>query len=1507
MSDFIFHVLPKGIARAFALCAILLISGHLYGQDDLNIHGVISDAMTSSKLGDVTVNVLKDGSNYDSFTTRANGKYEFYLDIGSHYELKFVKDGFVQRSIIIDSRNVPDEVVGAGIIMPTDMSMYEITPAMEGEDLSVFEEPIGKASYNESEQDLSWDFQYTNQVKSEIFALMREVEKKQKELDKQATEAEKAQDELEEKFAQFVKDGDDAMKKEDYEDAVLNYRAAVELKPDEMAVKAKLGDAETKLNALKAEQELNENYNAALDAGDGFMRTEEFNKAIEQYETALELKPGEEYPTSQIAEANQILEERAAEMAMQEQFNEIMTRADQEASEEKWEDAIASYNEALKVIPDNREAQNKLEDAEEALNNQREMAEKQSQYEDAIAKADLAFDSKDYQTAKGFYQAALEIFPDESHPQTRLDKCEELIAQAEQAAAVQEEFDALIASGDDALAQTKYAIAVEKFQGALELIPESSDAQSKLENAQQLMAEKEAAAQKQENYNELIAAADDLFDDESYEEAKTKYREAQELIPEETYPLDQITKIDQILKELAEQQAAEETYSSAMEAGQKAIDEQNYAEAVNQFEVALGAKPEDKDATNSLEEAKSLLAEQRASQEIEEQYQALIGSGDEKMANEKLDEAIDDYRAALEVKPKEPYPSDQIELIEQMIAEREAEKAEQARQAEMQAEYESYMEQGNQKLSSAEYTAAIEQYELALGVKPGDETASSKIEEAQSMLSEAEKEAELNRQYNDLISQADESFAAKNWEDAKNQYQSASQLKPDESYPNDQIALIEEAVAAAEQAQLEQQQEELEAQVRQLVTEGDQLVSEKSYVDGVDKYEAALELLPEREDIQEKIDRATEKYLAYQEEAALEEAYAAEIAEGDKQFESENWERSKSAYKSALEIKPEETYPANQISIIDEKLAALEEAAEAERQAEIQAEFNEFINDGDKKFSKQKYDKALEEYENALALIPDSEIALEKIAEVNKALGAISEAEEKRNQYESLIDEGDELFDSQDWEMAKLKFLDASELFPEEEYPGKKIAEIDLLIEKQRLKDQEAAAAELDEEYRNAIKIADESMASLEYQDAIAQYESALEIKPDELYPKSQIERIELLIKEEEEARLKRERQKELEKEAALKRKNREKNQVVNTNSEEQAEQFMREAREAQEKERYERIKKMKENYKSQKSEYQTLSASNRSDNYEDLQKFKNSTNEQFSLAAESKEKQREKALDSRQSLEETEKERTEREKSQREVAYEQIKSVQDANENRQSEMSDIHSSKVREAQEKNDEQLEKMESWARDSKNKKLENSEKIQESAQQSYQPNAKAEERRQERTEQIKADEESFKKYQRELSEKNLEDIKERARDNREFKERYEKAQKSSNDEKVASGQQAIEQNKKAFYSSLDDKRRMADEKRERNAEELKNLKSTDPKSYDEYFRTQLAENYPQGVTEESSTLGNKVIITRIVVKGNKGDEYKKVLDKAGNYYFKNGQSISENTWQRETIDAFNKGRD
>ena len=88
------------------------------------------------------------------------------------------------------------------------------------------------------------------------------------------------------------------------------------------------------------------------------------------------------------------------------------------------------------------------------------------------------------------------------------------------------------------------------------------------------------------------------------------------------------------------------------------------------------------------------------------------------------------------------------------------------------------------------------------------------------------------------------------------------------------------------------------------------------------------------------------------------------------------------------------------------------------------------------------------------------------------------------------------------------------------------------------------------------------------------------------------------------------------------------------------------------------------------------------------------------------------------------------------------------------------------------------------------------------------------------------------------------------------------------------------------------------REAEQERLANMRLNQARSSKDYNQSELAKKYPEGVTEESYSEGNKVIIRRVVVKGNKADEYSKVIAKWGTFYFKNGQSISETIWMDQT---------
>ncbi|MFT5972638.1 MAG: tetratricopeptide (TPR) repeat protein [Cryomorphaceae bacterium] len=1910
---------------------LLVIPLGIFAQDDLNIHGVVSDAMTSSKLVDVKVTVKKDGSVHDNFTTRANGKYEFYLDCGAQYEFVFERSGYVKRSIKINSNGVPVEIIGAGIIMPTDMSMYEITEAMEGADLSVFDKPIGKASYDPAQADLVWDFAYTNQIKSEIFKFIRDVEKKQKELEKEASAEDKAAMALEEKFNDFVKKGDDAMSGNDYEDAVLNYRAALDLKPGDGAVEAKLGDAQTKWNNQKAQQKLDADYSAALDGGDGYMRTEEYDKAVEKYQEALELRPEESYPKDQIAEAERIIEELAASMANQEQFNKIMAEADGFSDEEKFVEAIAKYEEALVVIPGNSEAKSKLAKAQDALANIEENAATKAQYEKLIAAADAAFAAENYEVAKTSYEEAADVLPDEAYPKTQIEACNGKLNALADAAEKKEAFDKLVADGDAAMMGTNYEDAVAKYQEALNLIPNEEPAVSKLAEAKGLLGELLADQQKQENYDALIKEADDAFSEETYDLAKSKYQEAKQVIPEKTYPLDQIAKIDAALAELAGEKAVQEAYNSAMASGAISIGSDDYLAAIGHFQDALTAIPADNDATKELESANAALSDQQAGKAQKEQYDALIASADSKfdaaswteaivdyeaalgilsdeahplarieaaktniekekseaeaaelqgafdglvvegdnalgsedfdasiskyeealelmasaeveaklasaeeakkaflamqglqeqyddaiaaadesfqgqdwemsielyqaaseikpeenypvdqigLANEEInaaaaaaqaelqadfdalvtlgdklldensfdpaiekyeealailesaeveakiantqklqeeykkqqgigeqyDEAIanadalfaekawleakSSYEAASEIKQDEQYPKDRIALIDETIAAEEsarqaelqatfdalvalgdklleeksfdpsiekyeealaimesaeveakianaqklqeeykkqqgigeqyadaianadalfAEKAwleskssyeaaseikqdeqypkdrialidetiaaeEAARQAELQANFDALVALGDKLLDENSFDPSIEKYEEALAIMESAEV-EAKIANAQKLQEEYKKQQGIGEQYADAIANADALFAEKAWLESKSSYEAASEIKqdeqypkdrialidetlaseeaarqsefdafvasgdkfienksfddgivqyeqaldvmesaevedkiasaqsdqnqfddeqakqqrydetiaeadvdfgqnnwdaalslyetageilPEETYPKDQIALIEQKIAEVDEASMAALQAERESRVNALVAAGDESFGQKDFIAAMGKFEAALGILPEREDVSEKLSEAEAALLAQQESEALEQAYMSAIEKGNTSFDSQDWISALSSYEEALEIKPNESYPQEKIEEVTLKLDVLAEAERLEREAELKKDFDKLIAAGDKQFNKTKFDKALEEYELALNLLPDNALAQQKIKAAEEALGELEADRAVMNNYNAAIDEGDALFKSENYEMAKLKYADASDIMPNEEYPKNKMVEIDLILDRQRLKELAGERDALDRAYQTAIDEGDGNFASSSYDEARVAYNEAIKLKPNETYPKGQLERIDLKIEDAANAERKRKRLADLEEERRLaEEKRRENMNRVNTDSEDQAERFMREAREAEENQRYERIKKMKIQEEVNLDQYEGQSAEIRAANYLVFEAYRRKFADQY---REPKQVQASKVGNSikyKKALLGSLGRSNEMDEVRNGDQYNEILALEQEITKWKADMSAAENKSIRQEHEKATEVLVDVESKSAMNYNERVTANKEYQERNEELYRESEQLAQQRRDKAAELQKQNKDYGDYMTDLSEKGVINARQNKQD---LNDRY--AGRGSNS---------------SFSSDV--------------------------------YRSELAENYPQGVTEESSTLGNKVIITRIVVSGKRGDEYKKVVDKAGEYYFKNGISISENTWNRETIDAFNKSKD
>ncbi len=990
---------------------------------------------------------------------------------------------------------------------------------------------------------------------------------------------------------------------------------------------------------------------------------------------------------------------------------------------------------------------------------------------------------------------------------------------------------------------------ISKYEEALKMM-DSAEVEAKLaaaEEAKKAYLEKQSA---QEQYDEAIAKADESFQSQDWAKSIEQYQSAKAIKPEEQYPDDQIALANEEIQaaEAAAQAELQAQFDGLVAEGDKLLEENSFDPSIAKYEEAL-AIMESAEVEEKIANAQKLKEDYKKQQSLSEQYDEAIANADALFEEKAWVEARSSYEAASEIKEDEQYPKDQIALIDETLAAEEA-----ARQAEMQAEFDALVSQGDKFIEDKSFNEGIEQYELALEVMESAEV-EDKIAQAKANRDEFEDAQAKQQRYNETIAEADVDFNQENFEAARSLYETASGILPEEAYPKDQIALIDQKMEEADAAAAAAAQAEREARVNALVAEGDQNFAEANYAGAVDKFEEALGILPEREDVSEKLNEAEAALLAQQESEALEEAYIAAIEEGNSSFDKENWEEALSSYQEASEIKPKETYPKERIDEINLKLEAIAEAERLEREAELKQEFDKLIADGDKQFNKTKFEKALDDYKAALNLLPENELAQQKVKAAEEALGELEADRAAMENYSAAIDEADDLFKNEDYEMAKMKYADASDIMPNEEYPQNKIVEIDLILEKQRLRELANEKEALEREYQAAIDKGDGAFASSDFEEAREAYNDALKIKPDETYPKGQLERIDLKIEEAANAERERERLAALEEERRkAEEKRREELNRVNTDSEDQAEQFMREAREAEENERYERIKKQKKQESENLTQYEDQQEEVRLANYASLEAYRRKFAEQYSEPVKLQESKIGNSVKYKKALLESAGRPAEMDEVRNNDQYEEILALEKEIAKWKAEMSAAENKLIREEYKKSTEALAEVESRAQMSYNERVTANKEIQEKAQQLYQESEQLAQQRRDKAAEIKKQSESYDDYLADLNEKSLINAKQNKQD---INERYAGRSAGANS--------------------------------------------------DDIYRSELAENYPQGVTEESSTLGNKVIITRIVVSGKKGDEYKKVVDKAGEYYFKNGLSISENTWNRETIDAFNKRKD
>ena len=343
------------------------------------------------------------------------------------------------------------------------------------------------------------------------------------------------------------------------------------------------------------------------------------DEAQAKYEEALTVKD-EQYPKDQLA----AIEEQRASIALktaekekaqkEAKYQALIAEGDALLADNDLEGAKDKYEEALGVLENPYPAQQiaEIEKRLQALAEKQALeakaAQKEANYQNAIAEGDQALANKNYDVAIAAYQKALGIKAEEEYPTTKIQEIEQLkLAQAEQNEFLQRKYEAAMTEGQTLFSEGDYKGAIRAYERAKTLKPNETLPQDKIKEAELAIAnakakEEEIKLQQQreaENemaYQTAIANADKLYQEKNYNDAENEYRLALSLKPSKTYPQEQMDKITAYFKAKAEAQSKAKQdaiqYEQFINEGDDAFKKENYLKAKSKYQAALGIKKE---------------------------------------------------------------------------------------------------------------------------------------------------------------------------------------------------------------------------------------------------------------------------------------------------------------------------------------------------------------------------------------------------------------------------------------------------------------------------------------------------------------------------------------------------------------------------------------------------------------------------------------------------------------------------------------------------------------------------------------------------------------------------------------------------------------------------------------------------------------------------------------------------------------------------------------------------
>ncbi len=686
----------------------------------------------------------------------------------------------------------------------------------------------------------------------------------------------------EDEFYDIIDYADELYDNNKLDDAIDQYNKALKIIPSDEYTLNKVREIK-ELQSSKREKI--QSFDKAMEAGKVYVEDQEYEKAIASFTEAAGIFPEKDSPLTELSNAKKLKNEYEQR---EERFNQKLEEAGKHFLIKNYLEALKLTKQASDIIPENKEALKQITTLEP-------LATKERKYNNLIKNADDYYISMDFISARKEYLSATQVWPEKNYPSDMISKINDKLEGEKQF--LESNYNQYIVSGDSLFDLSEYSLALGKYNLALNLKPNESYPKSKVSDIETVFTNQRLAAEA--NYSAIIASADSAFEIGSYNISKDKYETALEVKPDDSYPASQLVEISKAQELIEAQAKVDQEYNTLIQQADNLYNSANYDLAIKKYREAQTIKSLESYPQAKIEAITIFLKEAAKQKQIDDKYNELIIIAINKFHEDKLDESRSLYVNAVELKPEEVLPKQQIIVIDSLLVVKE-------KQAEIKLQFNTLLAEGDSFKENKEYDLAIQKYDEALVLIPKEDQARQKRQSVLTIQNNIRKEAERKKSYDDAIQKGDNLFNEGSFELARVEFEKAQSLRNDQEYPRKRLIAISK--------ELERLEAEKEERFAQSIADGDVFFDQGKYEEALKKYQLAKSIKPNEKYPQQKIVEC-EGHVAERLQRLMAE-YELAIIDADRFYNSKTYDKAIAGYKKAEGIKPDETYPSEMINKI---------------------------------------------------------------------------------------------------------------------------------------------------------------------------------------------------------------------------------------------------------------------------------------------------------------------------------------------------------------------------------------------------------------------------------------------------------------------------------------------------------------------------------------------------------------------------------------------------------------